>query len=283
VGRIALLDGDEAAYIASCYTQKNWWVVRNENGTEQFRGTRKRELIERIGSRKFTMEEEFEQLGIEPGLARLRKWITDTLEAVNCTEYRMVLNGDDNFRYELATITPYKDRDQSLKPKLLPDIKDFLVEKYKGESVNYLESDDLLAVIQSTSKPGSTVICCQDKDLNMIPGWRYFTHKGELKLLEDDFCIKSFYGQLLTGDPVDSIPGLYGVGPKTVEKLLAPCVTELDHYEVVLKTYKEKMGHPKQKWKTDLSHEKVIWEIGNLLWMRRELGLHKYWEAPVER
>ena len=234
-----------------------------------------------IGNRDLEIESIIEDLGIEKGYARFRLWVNEVLEATKCSRYTILLNGENNFRYELATLLPYKgNRTAEGKPKLLEEIKKFVTDNYEVESVDHLESDDLLSAKQDTVD-GTTIIVCQDKDLNMCPGWRYHTGKKKLEYITEEAGRLAFYSQLLSGDPVDNIPGLYGVGPKTIEKLLAKCKTEADYYKVVLKEYKDKRGNPKQKWKTDKTTEEVVWEIGNLLWMHRTTDVDERWEAPI--
>lgn len=279
MSRTILLDMDEAAYVAAFSTQKHWYVVTDQNGKEKFRHTRKAETIQMIGNNDYMLKEETELLGTDPGFIRLRKWISDMLAVSKCTDFRMFFNGDNNFRYDLATIQPYKgNRDPDAKPHYLQDIKDYISNSYHVESVDYLESDDLLSIYQDRND-GSTIIATQDKDLSMVPGWRLFTNTMKIRLLEEEECRYNFYSQILTGDSVDNIPGLFRVGPVTVQKAFKGCVTDKDYYAVCVKMYKEKIKD--QKWKTDLSVEEVIYEIGNLLFMREELGEDKFWEPLV--
>ncbi len=95
-----------------------------------------------------------------------------------------------------------------------------------------------------------------DKDLDMIRGWHYNFVKDKKYLIEDHDAIKHFYTQILTGDRVDNIIGLKGVGPKKAEKILEDCVTEEDMYKAVLKAY-------------DNDETRVL-ENGQLLWIRRK-------------
>ena len=68
--------------------------------------------------------------------------------------------------------------------------------------------------------------------------------------------LKFFYTQILTGDRADNIKGLYGVGPKKAEKMLAECKTEADMYEECLHQYG--------------GEEYRVIENARLLWLRRE-------------
>ncbi len=75
---------------------------------------------------------------------------------------------------------------------------------------------------------------------------------------------KFFYTQILTGDRADNIVGLYGVGPKKAEKMLADCETEADMYEECLHQYG--------------GEEDRVIENARLLWLRREPD--QLWEPP---
>ena len=277
--RTALIDGDEWAYVAAFSTQQKYYVVY-DGDKEIWKHTVQKETIEKIGNKNYEMKPVMEVFGLEPGLVRARKWLADVLEHTKCTKYRIFLNGKNNFRYELATILPYKgNRFDAVKPELLEDIRDWIRDSYDSESVDYLESDDLLSINHYNSG-GSTVCVTQDKDLNMIAGWRYSSRNRNVTLIDDASALKSFYYQLLTGDATDNIPGLFRVGPVGANKLLADCQTEKEYYQVVLKAYRDQMAAGKPKWTTEKSTEDVIWEIGNLLWMRRELGENAYWQPP---
>jgi 5'-3' exonuclease len=70
----------------------------------------------------------------------------------------------------------------------------------------------------------------------------------------------------LTGDNADNIKGLYGIGPKKAEKLLAGCDTEESMWEVVVKAY-------------DNDIDRII-ENARLLWLRRYEN--ELWEPPQE-
>ena len=74
-----------------------------------------------------------------------------------------------------------------------------------------------------------------------------------------------FYSQILTGDAVDNIIGLKGIGPKKAEKSLKGCTTVQELYKVCVDMY-------------DGSEERVL-ENGRLLWLQRLEG--QIWEGPV--
>lgn len=84
-----------------------------------------------------------------------------------------------------------------------------------------LEADDCLGII--ATKPeniGKCIIASDDKDLMTIPGQLYRPTKQERMNISEADADGYFYMQALTGDSVDSIPGLPGVGPKKAEAIL---------------------------------------------------------------
>lgn len=98
---------------------------------------------------------------------------------------------------------------------------------------------------------------------------------------------------MLTGDAVDNIPGLSYIGVKTANSLLKGYTKEIDLYNVVLHEYTNRMDNGvhyvakgKNKgevlWQTNKSPAETIWEIANLLYMRRSKDTEAYWYPPNE-
>lgn len=279
-----LIDGDEWAYKAAHSGQRRWYLAK-DGDREVFRDQRRADLIHRIGNNDWELEDELEDLGLEPAIQRMEEWLDTVVTTSGTSKMRVFLTGSANFRFKLASILPYKgNRDHTKKPIYLQAIRDIIIDKYKGESVDYLEADDLLSINQTND----TIIVTQDKDLNMVPGLRYYTNSNEIKLLEEPYCSTFFYAQILMGDATDNIPGLSYVGEKTAFKMLQKARSKEELYNCVVQAYSDRVKDgkhiiPKGKkkgdtlWETDKSIEDIVWEIGNLLWMRRSLGEDSYW------
>lgn len=155
-----------------------------------------------------------------------------------------------------------------------------------------MEADDLMA-IEQTKRPNETIICTRDKDLRAVPGWHYGWELGnqpsfgprfvdifgELRLSGDRKSIKGeglvfFYSQCLTGDRVDSVPGLGGCGPVKAFEILKNTKTPDEAFKAVLEAYRGVYGD---------DAEKALLEQGQLLWMTREVhpdGSPVLWELP---
>lgn len=201
------------------------------------------------------------------------------------------LTGKKNFRTEIAKLRPYKER-ASHKPYHYYNIKAYLKGAYDCRCVEGLEADDLLA-IEQTARPGETIICTRDKDLRAVPGWHYgwelgrqpqfgpqlVTDPGEIRLSSDRKSVKGegvlfFYAQCLTGDGVDTVPGLPGFGPVKTFELLLGADSEEEIFKRVLSVYRDVY---------DDMAENALLEQGRLLWMTRKLnedGSPILWEFP---
>lgn len=184
-----------------------------------------------------------------------------------------------NFRFEAAKSTPYKAR-RSTKPYHFNNLRAYILSTYGEEQVVVawgMEADDLLAIHQD-SEGLTTTICSRDKDLRQVPGMFYswecgpqpafgptrIDEVGTLELPKPTKVVgtglKFFFAQMITGDSVDTIPGLPRGGPTLAYKLLSECETEEEMYEAVCTVYREKLG---EAW------EDYFQEQASLLWMVR--------------
>lgn len=177
--------------------------------------------------------------------------------------YRGFLTGKGNFRFDVATIKPYKgNRKPEDKPKYYEDIRRYLVENWKAEVVDGIEADDAMGCEQWKNKDKSTVIVTIDKDLLMIPGWHFNYVKDIVRYVTIDEANLFFFKQMLTGDTTDNIPGVPKIGPKTADKLLDDLKGDTKALaDTVYKAYQDSYGS------TSLS---AFNENAQLLWIRRE-------------
>lgn len=204
----------------------------------------------------------------------------------------LFLTGNTNFRNEIAKRTKYKDR-PSHKPHHYHNLKAYIKGKYDYRITEGLEADDLMAIMQTEREAEfarlspevqdliRTIICTRDKDLRAVPGWHYgwelgnqpqfgperVESLGRIALSGDRKSIKGvgllfFFSQLLTGDKVDSIPGLEGCGPVKAWDILNGSDTPKEALRRVYKAYKEKYG---------MRAYAEMLEQGRLLWMTRKL------------
>ena len=282
--RIALIDGDELIYKAGFASQHVYYHVYEDASEEaelkkEFKY--KKEAVEWIGNSDYDLRKHLDIESEEIALANLRSAYNTIMHDVGALRSQIFITGENNFRFEVATIQPYKDRDPEAKPAHYRLLKNYLIDEYWAQVVNGIEADDALSIAQYKEyndkgndwSKVNTIICTQDKDLNMVPGPRYSPRTREMHFYTAEEGLKFFYCQLLTGDGTDSIPGIHGIGMKVAAKLYedSKCSTEEDYYQKALEIYRDAMKDDKKssKLKTDKSPEDIILEIGNLIWMRR--------------
>jgi hypothetical protein len=204
---------------------------------------------------------------------------------------KLYLTGKGNFRNEIAKRVPYKSR-KSNKPWHFNNITAYLLCKYDVTVSLGMEADDLMS-IEQMSRPGETIICTRDKDLRQVPGMQYGWELGnqpsfgpllvegfgEAKLSSDRKKIngygeKFFWAQCLTGDPVDSIPGIPKMGAVGAAEILDGVSCTEEAFKAVLEAYKDYFGD---------NAEAELLEQGRLLYMTRKLnedGTPVLWELP---
>lgn len=145
------------------------------------------------------------------------------------------LTGKGNFRYSIYN--DYKaNRSPSEKPKFLDGVRDYLIERWGAEVVEGQEADDRMAT-RACEEGYNYIIASTDKDFLQVPCWIYnWTKKIWSKPSEKEANL-SLYTQMLTGDRVDNIPGIKGVGPVKAGKILKGCDTEESMWDSVLEAY----------------------------------------------
>lgn len=179
-------------------------------------------------------------------------------------DYQVFLTGKGNFRYDIAVSHEYKgNRKDVEKPQHLEAIRKHMIKAWEAVVSKGEEADDLIG-IAATEGGEESIVVSIDKDMLQIPCRHYNPNKKEFTVVSDFDGLKFFYTQILTGDRADNIVGLYGVGPKKAEKILADCKTEADMYEECLHQYG--------------GEEDRVIENARLLWLRREPD--QIWEPP---
>ena len=207
-------------------------------------------IVYRIG---FTTED------VDAALAciRAKETVEKILSEVNATSYKLFLTEENDPKAFRKGIYPeYKAHRTKPRPKWYKELRDYLQVEYGAEVCYEIEADDALGIAQTTNNmttdpdnwffPDGTlalaagqrsIICSIDKDLLQIPGLHYNFVKlefSEVSLMEG---LRTFYTQLLTGDSADNIKGVWKVGPKKAEQILAGADTEQEMFNRVRDTY----------------------------------------------
>ena len=202
----------------------------------------------------------------EFALARLSEFLDNLSMSDGIDEVRGYLTGHGNFRKEIAVTAPYKGNRVAPKPYHFQLLREYMERAWGFEVIEGMEADDAIGIEAYRNEPDETLIVSIDKDLNMIRGHHYNFVKEERYYVTEEEAIRNFYLQILTGDKVDNIIGLSGIGPVKSKKLLVDCNNELEMYEAVLKAY-------------DGDEARVL-ENARLLWILREEK--QVWQPPVK-
>lgn len=171
-------------------------------------------------------------------------------------DYKVYLTGKSNFRYDVATIQPYKGNRSSLqKPFHLDAIRQYLVDYYEATVSIGMEADDAIGL---DTVVGIDIVTTIDKDLNCIPGSHYNWIKEELYEVSEIEADANFYCQVITGDTTDNILGLYGLGGKAkVLDYIRSASIAGDMFDLVAKEYMCRFG---SHWKMFMKENcELLW------------------------
>tara|TARA_R110000822_G_scaffold36266_6_gene102176 strand:+ start:2443 stop:3213 length:771 start_codon:yes stop_codon:yes gene_type:complete len=253
------------------------------------------------------VEEGYERRSFDYVIDKIDESIRFITENSGCDSYELFITGKDNFRYDIATVKPYKgNRSAKPKPFYLESTRK-LLESYGAVVCDGMEADDMLAVRAREMEYKDCCICSRDKDLRMVPCMQYSWEVGlqpewgpelvdtlgELHFRFSDKILKNgeksnaikkvwgtglkwFYAQLIIGDATDNISGLEGKGGGLVHQIIHPCTSEEELFTAAFNAYTDKYG--------DTAAERLL-EQGRLLWMHDTLdeeGKVILWELPYE-
>jgi hypothetical protein len=214
-------------------------------------------LVYRIG---FAAEGETKGVAI----SRMAEFVEELVMIPDVGDYQGYLTGSNNYRKEIAKEAPYKGNRTAAKPEHYDLLREYLTLSWGFEMIDGQEADDAIGIEAYKSEEDSYLIMTIDKDLDMIRGWHYNFIKGIRYHVDECDTLRWFYTQVLTGDRVDNIPGLKGIGPKKAEKILGEATEEGELFQAVLKAYDNDLAR--------------LTEMGQLLWIRRKEG--ELWTPP---
>lgn len=214
-------------------------------------------LCYRIG---FATNEETEDIAIRT----MARFLEDMLMFdIDCSEWRTYLTGSSNYRHDYAVTAPYKGNRKGEKPTHYTLLREYLQYSWNGNVSDGIEADDAIA-IDATSYGDESIIVSLDKDFDQVQGWHYNFVKEEKYYINAEDGLLNFYCQFLTGDRIDNIIGVQGIGPVKARKLLEG-KTEQEMFDICV----EKLG----------SRERAV-ENGILLYLQRKQ--HEIWSPPDE-
>jgi hypothetical protein len=210
-------------------------------------------LIYRVG---FSTHLDTENVALQTMDSYIEGMLLCSLPSVETWE--LFLTGKGNFREDIAKTAVYKgNRAGNEKPTHYKALRSHLISEWDAKLIEGMEADDELA-IRATELGDSSVIVTLDKDLDQVKGWHYNFVKRTTYYISEEQGMLNFYMQFLTGDNVDNIKGVHGIGPKKALKLLEG-KTEMEMWQICV----ELLG----------SRERAV-ENAHLLYMLRRAGEH---------
>lgn len=197
-------------------------------------------------------------------IARMEETMTELCMELDCEDYKGFLTGRGNFRDAIAVTVPYKGQRVTEKPVHLQSLRCHLVTSWGFEVVQGIEADDAVGIAAYAVPEDETIMVHIDKDLNQFRGWHYNYRKKEKYYVSEFEGLTAFYTQILTGDRIDNIIGLKGIGPVKAKRILEECTNESELYQAVLKAYE--------------GDQQRVLENGQLLWLQR--SPNQVWTPP---
>lgn len=146
--------------------------------------------------------------------------LMDTLGATD-----LVVTLSDTVNWRKTVLPTYKgNRADVRKPIILPQMRQYLRDRYDAWQRPTLEGDDLLGILSGLHQrfPGEKIMVTKDKDMSTLPGLHFRPHQSVLGVFEvtteqaDLFHLK----QGIAGDPTDGYKGCPGWGMQTAEEFL---------------------------------------------------------------
>lgn len=210
-----------------------------------------------------------DSLGI--AFARIDKMMHEILSETGAKQYKAFISGENNFRY---TINPqYKANRPAYRPQYLQACREYLVTEWGARVTDGYEADDAVGMEQTEH----TILCSNDKDLNMIPGEHYNFIKKENFYVTELAGLQAFYRQMLIGDTVDNIIGISGIGPVKAAKAIDPLQTEVEMKDVVYSLYVPADSNGPE-YEANIAR---YWMNADCLWIWRKYG-EKYSDRICE-
>jgi len=179
---------------------------------------------------------------LEEAKSKFLGQVDDVLNSLFTRDYVMAIGGPDNFRVDL--FPGYKGNRKKAKdnrPEWFDDLKSWASKLEGSVESDNCEADDLVRVwALECDKAGiNRTVVSVDKDLHCIPGTHYNPRKKEIYQICQEYAERFYWQQVLTGDSVDAIPGLWKVGPVKAKKILADAYTHKEMRDAVCRAYRD--------------------------------------------
>lgn len=207
---------------------------------------------------------------LEQALAEYRKNIEDLENCCfnNLRETKVAVKGNGNFRIDFCS--NYKSGRSRAQAKndnpMDVELRNYLISKGEVIPADGMEADDLVRIwaVEAQKKGHKYIIASLDKDLQCIPGihytWRFINKQmfDSFHHVDEDTADIHYWSQVLQGDPVDDIPGIWRVGPVKAKNILEGASGSLERKQRVIDAYYEAYG---DDWKEKMMHTGTLIHI----------------------
>jgi len=209
---------------------------------------------------------------------------------VTDADVEMYLSGPGNYRYQLATISPYKG-DRPPPPVHYQVLRDYLTERWNAVVVSGMEADDKVSIrCRELAADGTRFILATiDKDLDQVPGLHYGYKDKVFYDVSQEEGELVFWRQCISGDATDNIPGCYKIGAAKAEKLLALWQGQHEELPVppswplyvwgrIVDTFAETLTKYPDRYPKGMTPDAAALETARLVWMQVYEGA--LWDSP---
>lgn len=209
---------------------------------------------------------------VENAIHTLKQMILAVKEEVGASSHYGYAGRGKSFREDVSTIIKYKgNRDDSLRPVLLDDLRNYLVRHQAAEVITGIEADDAVSVDsyegwKKWKKTGSDkdklIVACVDKDYKQCPGHLKYPEQplcsygeglGYLEPKEKGFTGRGrmwLYFQVLAGDKADNYcansASSLKWGEASAYKALSGCKTDKEALQALVDSYRLLYPSPKK-------------------------------------
>lgn len=301
---LLIVDGDPICYAGGFAAEKNHWslVAATEGGMQQLffdpsDGKTANEKMKAWIAANPDVEilSKDKEVRAEP-VSHALEIVRSSLESISKevaehfefkTDSRvLILSGKTNWRDKVATLLPYKgNRDPTHKPVHYQAIRDYMVDAHGARVTDGIEADDMCAMLgweqyrKEMGRADGYCIASIDKDLDQIPGWHFDYLKKVFYYIDAEDAAKSFWQQVLSGDPTDNIGGCWKIGAGKAKTMIEEweSLSPAEIWSNIVDKYRESQESKGCPYK-DRDAEAVALENARLLYLQQRPD--ELWNAP---
>ena len=156
-----------------------------------------------------------------------KKYIDDSFEELmdNLDGQELVVCLTDTINWRHSVLPSYKgNRTASRRPIILPQMREYMREKYDAWQRPALEGDDLLGILSGLHErfKGDKIMVTLDKDMSTLEGYHYRPHRDILGVFEVTLAEADRFHltQGIAGDSTDGYKGCPTWGMDTARRFL---------------------------------------------------------------